>query len=132
MVVIALALLALLLPIAILAAWHLDRRARIDENRALRADLATQREEWARERREHADERRELLNRIKPETAQYATPTDVQPVKPVRFDDDDSYWNAVADPLALSKDDLAEVDARLDAAQRDLAAGLVVASGGET
>lgn len=58
------------------------------------------------ERADWRDERRELLNRIKPETAQYVAPANTQePVQP-RWDDDEGYWNARAE--SMSTEELAE------------------------
>jgi septal ring factor EnvC (AmiA/AmiB activator) len=109
---IATALLAFALPCLILVAWHLERRERNDQIRAERAARADELQTWQ-------DERRELLNRIKPETAQFTQSATAEPAARVRFDDDASYWAAV-DPLAVPKEDLAEIDAALD---RELVAG---------
>lgn len=101
--IIALALLALALPCLVLLAfcfmWNAETARRLDEvrDRNDRMDL---------ERRAWADERRELLNRIKPETAQYPTPRAAPPAPHVRYDDDDSYWQAVES--SLSKEELAD------------------------
>lgn len=111
--VIALALLAGALPCVILVAWTLERRERLQEIHDLRADQAIDRKAWQ-------DERRELLNRIKPETAQYAAPSDVRPAPRIPFDDDEAFHNVV-DPLAVSKEDLAEIDHRMDRLQRGVA-----------
>lgn len=57
----------------------------------------------ARERREWWVERGLLLNRIKPETAQFVAADDPVSAPPaVGFDDDDAYWKA-----GESKDELA-------------------------
>lgn len=118
--VIALALLALVLPCLTLVAWTLERRERLQEIRDLRADQAIDRKAWQ-------DERRELLNRIKPETAQFTPAVTAAPAPRVPFDDDDAFHKAM-DPLALSKEDLAEMDAMLD--MRHIAAGIGVDQGG--
>jgi hypothetical protein len=113
---IALALLALALPCLILIAWTLERRERLQEIRDLRADMAVDRKAWQ-------DERRELLNRIKPETAQYAPAVVRDPPKPVRHDSDSDYWEAT-----LSKEDLADAVDRFD---RTMAAGARVPGAAE-
>jgi septal ring factor EnvC (AmiA/AmiB activator) len=118
--VIALALLALALPIVILAAWHLERQERNDQIRAERAARAHEMQAWQ-------DERRELLNRIKPETAQYQAPADARPAPRIPFDDDEAF-HKVVNPLETSKEDLAEMDAFLDARAHELASQ--TASGG--
>lgn len=110
---IASALLALILPTLILIAWHLERAERNDQIRAERASRA---HEW----RAWQDERRELLNRIKPETAQFSPVGEVAPAPRVPFDDDQAFHEAV-DPMAMSKDELAEFDAFMDQRSRDLA-----------
>jgi hypothetical protein len=110
------------LVVAALAHSYLTDRRRDHRDAALRADYAHDRSEWR-------DERRELLNRIQPATAQYPM-GEAAPVRVQRFEDDSSYWEAT-DQLALSKEDLAELDALVDQRQRDIAVGIAVASGGE-
>lgn len=113
MTITLMALLALILPCLILAAWTLERRERNEQLADLRADQARERDAW------QAD-RRELLNRIKPETTQYA-PATPRPEQPqVRFDDDDSYWAATTN--GMSKEELAEA---VDAAERQMQPFLV-------
>lgn len=107
--------------LAVLAFHHVDIRRRDEEARAERAARADESKAWA-------DERRELLNRIKPETSQFSPVADARPATRLPFDDDEAFHKAVGDPLAVSKEDLAELDAMLD--MRQLAAGIAVAQGG--
>ena len=81
------ALLALVLPTVILVAWLLERR-----------ETAAAME---RERKQWWDERTQLLNRIKPETAQPILGQPVDVPAPVAYDDDEAFW-------AVSKDQLAD------------------------
>lgn len=67
---------------------HLQLR---DERRARTADHGAH----AEERREWQRERQLLLNRIKPETAQFVTPDEtVHAPRAVRYDDDEDYWQS--------------------------------------
>ena len=75
--IVALALLG-----AVIAVWRRDHANALETERAAHE----------RERREWHRERSELLNRIKPETAQYIPPEDPTPADPLPFDDDDAYW----------------------------------------
>lgn len=86
--VIALALLALVLPCLILVAWTLERRERNAERAFVHAAMDVERKAWQ-------DERRELLNRIKPETAQYVAPRGVKDTPTVAMDDDQAVWAAL-------------------------------------
>lgn len=106
----ALAFLALALPCLILVAWTLERRERTNDHRETIAAHERERTAWA-------DERRELLNRIKPETAQFAPARQVADPAPVMFDDDDSYWATAT--AGMSKEELAEA---IDRQERQMAA----------
>ena len=77
-----------------LAARRIAERDHERVQNALLADQAAERKEWMRERQL-------LLNRIKPETAQYVAPEVIHPQpEAVSMFDDEDYWE--------SKDELAE------------------------
>lgn len=91
-----LVVVAVLGPILVYAAMHKDRTELLA---AVRADCATQ-------LAAAAADRRELLNRIKPETAQYAAPTQTLPELDIPFDDDAAY----AKYAHMTKEELAELN----------------------
>jgi hypothetical protein len=63
------------------------------QSRSQAAYIGRLHDEHNRERGEWTRERQLLLNRIKPETAQFVTPDEVAHMPPaVRFDDDEDYW----------------------------------------
>lgn len=89
---------ALIVLIVALVLEHAARRVAEREHEriqnALLRDQAQERKEWMRERQM-------LLNRIKPETAQYVAPEVIHPQpEAVSMFDDEDYWE--------SKDELAE------------------------
>lgn len=75
-----------LLPLAMFAAW-------LAHDAIANKAVALERQQWA-------DERRELLNRIKPETAQIGPMTEIVAPPAVPMDDDSAFW--------VSKERLAE------------------------
>lgn len=94
-----------LVALAVLVVGALDRVRGEDAHRELLADISAAHE---RERIEWVRERQLLLNRIKPETAQYV-PTPGEPIlspspPSVPPDDDEAYWAARE---GVSKEDLA-------------------------
>jgi hypothetical protein len=97
--------LLLLAAVSIFAAWAFAYTQAKDQAKY----VARLHDEHSRERELWHRERSELLNRIKPETAQYVpVPGPVHAPAAVGFDDDQDFWDS-KDPLAdMSTSELAE------------------------
>lgn len=94
--VVALAIVSVVLPLVVLFAWRNERALFFDA-------LMWEREQWV-------NERRELLNRIKPETAQYAVAGNHVPEIDIPLEDDERYMELAG----MSKDELADLVAEAE------------------
>jgi hypothetical protein len=118
----ALAALAIILPLAVLIAWHLERREHTAHIQRLFDSHQAERQAWLtecretraandREREMWVNERTLLLNRIKPDSPQPMMTTGPLMAPPaVSMDSDEEYWK--------SKDELADSEWQRELSER--------------